>query len=251
MVFRKTNQCLVMPVFIACIAGCTVAFPIENGTDSDTDTTALLGSDKNTADDFSKTELDSITESEENPPTDRELDTQTQDVIDTGTDTEIATTPEDSETESVIDTDQCPGDPSKDQPGICGCGVPDSDSDADGTADCEDECPSDPDKVLPGECGCNQEEGTCSVDPLGTYHRLPVENDWHIGDIERDGDNYRWLNAAGVSWILIPDLDNNRLFTQSDCPYYHAPSGDRFILIVDGNTVTGFDFQGELYSKQN
>ena len=28
--------------------------------------------------------------------------------------------------------------------GVCGCGVPDSDSDADGTADCVDDCPSDP-----------------------------------------------------------------------------------------------------------
>lgn len=34
--------------------------------------------------------------------------------------------------------DDCPNDPSKSSPGICGCGVADADSDADGTPDCLD-----------------------------------------------------------------------------------------------------------------
>ncbi len=38
--------------------------------------------------------------------------------------------------------DQCPGDPNKTEPGQCGCGVPDTDSDSDGVADCVDNCPS-------------------------------------------------------------------------------------------------------------
>ena len=48
--------------------------------------------------------------------------------------------------------DGCPDDPYKSIPGTCGCGVPDTDSDNDGTADCVDLCPNDPDKVAPG---CN------------------------------------------------------------------------------------------------
>ena len=39
-------------------------------------------------------------------------------------------------------------------PGICGCGNPDTDSDGDEIADCVDECPDDPNKSEPGECGC-------------------------------------------------------------------------------------------------
>lgn len=50
--------------------------------------------------------------------------------------------------------DLCPRDPSKIEPGICGCGVADTDSDADGVADCQDQCPHDQGKVLPGDCGC-------------------------------------------------------------------------------------------------
>jgi PKD repeat protein len=38
--------------------------------------------------------------------------------------------------------DLCPDDPAKLVPGICGCGVADSDSDRDGIADCIDNCPA-------------------------------------------------------------------------------------------------------------
>jgi hypothetical protein len=57
--------------------------------------------------------------------------------------------------------DQCPNDPNKTAPGICGCGVSDKDSDKDGTPDCKDNCPDDPRKTQPGECGCGVAEGTC------------------------------------------------------------------------------------------
>jgi len=62
--------------------------------------------------------------------------------------------------------DGCPGDPDKTAPGVCGCGVPDSDADSDGMLDCQDpcptnpqndcidQCPDDPAKSDPGECGC-------------------------------------------------------------------------------------------------
>ena len=74
--------------------------------------------------------------------------------------------------------DGCPSDPLKTAPGICGCGVADTDTDSDGTPDCTDGCPTDPLKVAPGVCGCGvadtdtDSDGTpdctdgCPTDPL-------------------------------------------------------------------------------------
>ena len=56
--------------------------------------------------------------------------------------------------------DNCPDDPEKFDPGVCGCGVPDIDSDNDGILDCDDNCPDNPDKTSPGICGC----GTLDID---------------------------------------------------------------------------------------
>ena len=76
--------------------------------------------------------------------------------------------------------DACPDDPAKTDPGICGCGVADVDSDGDGTADCNDVCSDDPAKTDPGLCGCGiadvdgDGDGTpdcsdqCPVDPAKT-----------------------------------------------------------------------------------
>ncbi len=57
--------------------------------------------------------------------------------------------------------DTCPSDPYKSEPGICGCGTPDTDNDSDGTPDCNDTCPSDPYKTEPGNCGCGTADTDC------------------------------------------------------------------------------------------
>jgi hypothetical protein len=52
------------------------------------------------------------------------------------------------------DVDGCPNDPNKTEPGICGCGNPETDADNDDTPDCADGCPNDEDKTESGVCGC-------------------------------------------------------------------------------------------------
>lgn len=83
----------------------------------------------------------------------------------------------DSDADGTADcNDECENDPDKITPQICGCGVPDTDSDGDGAPVCYDECEDDPNKTAPGECGCGQTELSCTcldtpgyIDALGYY----------------------------------------------------------------------------------
>lgn len=51
--------------------------------------------------------------------------------------------------------DQCPLDPKKTKPGICGCGTPDTDTDGDMLPDCVDKCPRNAKMQEPGPNGCD------------------------------------------------------------------------------------------------
>ncbi len=64
--------------------------------------------------------------------------------------------------------DGCPADPTKTAEGFCGCGVPDIDTDGDGALDCFDACPDDPSKTEPGICGCGVPDSDADTDGDGT-----------------------------------------------------------------------------------
>ena len=95
---------------------------------------------------------------------------------------------------SIIDN--CPADPNKLEPGICGCGVADTDGDNDGTPDCNDNCPADSNKVEPGVCGCGVVDADsdgdgildcqdgCPSDPFKTEQGI-----CGCGTSDTDGDN--------------------------------------------------------------
>jgi len=51
--------------------------------------------------------------------------------------------------------DSCPTDGNKTEAGACGCGMIDTDTDGDGTPDCNDACPANPDLIEAGACGCD------------------------------------------------------------------------------------------------
>ena len=71
--------------------------------------------------------------------------------------------------ERTVVVDGCPSDPHKVDAGVCGCGVPDDDSDSDGVVDCNDNCPHDPHKTEPGTCGCGLgDDGSLDSDADGT-----------------------------------------------------------------------------------
>jgi len=82
----------------------------------------------------------------------------------------------------LVNLDECPNDPNKIDPGICGCGVADIDTDSDGTLDCIDNCPSDPNKIGPGICGCGVADNDSDSDGI------PDCNDDCNNLIDSDGD---------------------------------------------------------------
>lgn len=99
--------------------------------------------------------------------------------------------------ECVATIDQCPEDPAKEDPGACGCGRPDSDADADGSADCDDGCDDDPSKQAPGECGCGEpdtdSDGDGSADcndacPTDASKSEPGDCGCGQADVDTDSD---------------------------------------------------------------
>ncbi len=120
--------------------------------------------------------------------------------------------------------DNCPDDPAKFDPGICGCGVSDTDSDADGTADCLDGCPADPAKTAAGICGCSvsdadgDADGTadcldgCPADPAKTAAGICGCG---IADTDSDGDAVADCVDACPAAAGLPELNG--------CP---QPGGD-------------------------
>ena len=73
---------------------------------------------------------------------------------------------------------------------------------------------------------------------VGSYQRFPVTNDWHIGEVLQEGKCYFWENNAGLIWPLYPDLENCRLGTDEQNPYFNeAPYFYLFSLSGDQSCV--------------
>jgi hypothetical protein len=124
--------------------------------------------------------------------------------------------------------DECPNDPLKLAPGVCGCGVSDVDSDGDGVANCIDGCPNDPLKLAPGACGCGVSDldsdgdgvanciDGCPNDPLKV---APGACGCGVSDVDSDGDgvancidgcpNDPLKVAPGVCGCGVSDVDSD------------------------------------------
>ncbi|MBK8581422.1 MAG: T9SS type A sorting domain-containing protein [Flavobacteriales bacterium] len=102
-----------------------------------------------------------------------------------------------------ISGDGCPNDPNKIAPGVCGCGIPDTDTDNDGAADCIDGCPTDPDKTAPGVCGCGIPDTDTDQDGLADCIDNCPLLDGVIGDACDDGDSTTVMDVITADCVCI------------------------------------------------
>lgn len=126
--------------------------------------------------------------------------------------------------------DNCPNDPNKTQPGICGCGIADTDRDGDGTPDCIDGCPDDPTKTnavdCPGPALARDTDWELYMlrlvnrarrDPSGEAARIgssvtdtraavpPLAYDLLMGQSAENHDHWMFDNFGGISSGQTPD----------------------------------------------
>jgi hypothetical protein len=143
--------------------------------------------------------------------------------------------------------DNCPNDPLKTDPGICGCGTADTDTDGDDTPDCIDGCPNDPNKTAPGACGCgvedvpftwfadtdgdgfgdpnNSQSGFTCIQPVGFVANNEDCDDQnpliHPGAVEScngTDDNCNGLLDEGCGALTISGLGNEVIVNGSETP---------------------------------
>lgn len=109
-----------------------------------------------------------------------------------GTDTCERDPENDIDSDNVCgDVDDCDADPNKVLEGVCGCGVPDDDTDSDGVFDCNDSCPLDPRNDGDGDGICGDQD-SCPLDPendLDSDALCANEDpckDHHLNDLDSD-----------------------------------------------------------------
>ncbi|CAG9461882.1 unnamed protein product [Pedinophyceae sp. YPF-701] len=163
----------------------------------------------------------------------------------------------------IVRNDLCPNDPNKNAPGVCGCGVADTDSDGDGTEDCNDQCPADAGKVAPGVCGCgvadtdSDGDGTedcndqCPNDPNKI---APGVCGCGVADTDSDGDGTCNCNdqcpndpnkiAPGVCGCGVADTDSDGDGTE-DCNDQCPADAGKIAPGVCGCGVADTDSDGD------
>jgi len=143
--------------------------------------------------------------------------------------------------------DLCPDDPLKTEPGVCGCGLPDLDTDADGTLDCLDDCPADPFKNDYGVCGCEisdadeDNDGTPDCVDFGLAAHLPF--DGNVLDVSGN-DNHGTEHGPVPSDDLFGNRDGAYFFDGVDdyIEIQHSES----LNLTEGVSITAWIYLNSL-----
>jgi len=117
--------------------------------------------------------------------------------------------------------DNCPDDPGKTEPGICGCGIPDTDADQDGLLYCQDNCPEDynPDQID------SDGDGTGDVCELPDAEMI-LRGAFHF---RADGDNSARVGPHPDIMVRLGSGDNKLIFRRNKgfLPVWSTDGGEQ------------------------
>jgi hypothetical protein len=137
------------------------------------------------------------------------------------------------------------------------CGVQNVDSDADGTPDCAEDCPLDPNKLVPGVCGCGVPEllGDADLDGVVTCMDCDDLNpdcrtdcsdndeDLHCAPFDcDDGSSFAW-GPPGEAGSLVLSADRQGLDWQPPTDAGGDPTRLRYDILRSDNPA---DFLGSI-----
>lgn len=83
---------------------------------------------------------------------------------------------------------------------------------------------------------------------IGTYMRLPLENDYHTGQLVQLGTGVAWKNKIGQTWTLTDDLKNGQLLLDSSSPYFQSDHPNITAVYYKGK-IAGIRVVGELFVR--
>jgi hypothetical protein len=134
--------------------------------------------------------------------------------------------PDKDEKEDSDIIDECPNNPEKTEPGVCGCSVPDIDSDGDGILDCKDNCYLEPneDQLDSDGDGIGDECDNCPNHPNATQADSDSNGVGNVCEpalIDPDGDGVETLldNCPNIANEDQLDSDSDGIGDACDnCP---------------------------------
>ena len=117
-----------------------------------------------------------------------------------------------------LNLNNCPNDPNKTHPGICGCGVADTDTDSDGTPDCIDNCPN----------TSNTEQEDTDGDGIGDACDDDVDGDRYTADVDCDDSNANVNPGATEVCNNIDDDCDDSVDEDVTSTFYQDSDGDGY-----------------------
>jgi cysteine-rich repeat protein len=185
---------------VATLAGCAVAASVEEGLD---DRVGVLDAGATASEDDACSSFECFAGDASALPSAVRRDAGEPEPGDAG-DAEVSAPP-----------DNCPDDPDKTEPGVCGCGVAEvtTDTDGDGTLDCNDPCPEDPNKIEPGECGCGAADEDRDNDRVLDCHDACAEDANKIAPGACGCGTADWLDGE----VLVCSCASGLQYVDGDC----------------------------------